>query len=128
MPEADSEKQAYWRSVLRRQQESGLSVRRFCLNHQLSQGAYYSWKRRIADRDSQMESDSERNGQQRSSASDTTKRSEGAAVFLPVRLGAAAVSVLEVLHPRGYVVRVPTIFDEDSLRQVLKVLDGQGDR
>jgi hypothetical protein len=43
-----------------------------------------------------------------------------------VRLQAAAGNLLEVVHPRGHVVRVPAVFDESSLRQVLDVLDRQG--
>ena len=36
-------------------------------------------------------------------------------------------SLLEVVHPRGHVVRVPAGFDLQSLRQVLDLLDRQGE-
>jgi hypothetical protein len=45
-----------------------------------------------------------------------------------MRVSPAVGSLLEVVHPRGCVVRVPAAFDERSLREVLKVLDQQGDR
>ena len=48
-------------------------------------------------------------------------------MFIPVRLNAAESSVLEVVHPRGHVVRVPAVFDGDALRQVLHVLEQQGE-
>ena len=127
MPEASAEKQEYWRSVLRRQERSGLSVRQFCTDHQLSQASFYGWKRKIANRDRRAGVRSERKGRKRSQPETVTKPDENTAVFIPVRLGAAAGGVLEVVHPRGHVVRVPAVFDENSLRQVLHVLDGQGE-
>ena len=127
MPQASAEKEKYWRSVLRRQKRSGLSVRQFCAEHRLSQASFYSWKRKITSRDRQAGVRSKRKGRKRSQAEMVTKPDESRAVFIPVRLDAAAGSVLEVVHPRGYVVRVPAVFDENSLRQVLHVLDGQGE-
>jgi hypothetical protein len=127
MSEASAEKQEYWRSVLRRQERSGLSVRQFCTDHQLSQASFYGWKRKIANRDRRAGVRSERKGRKRSKPGTATKPDENTAVFIPVRLDAEAVGVLEVVHPRGHVVRVPAVFDENSLRQVLHVLDGQGE-
>jgi hypothetical protein len=127
MSTAASEKQAYWQSVLRRQKESGLSVRQFCMERELSQASFYRWKQKIADDDRPPGGLSRRNGRKLSRTTDATEQAENSAVFIPVRLNAAAGGVLEVVHPRGHVVRVPAIFDEDSLRQVLDVLDGQGD-
>ena len=56
------------------------------------------------------------------------KQTENAAVFIPVRVSAAGGSALEIVHPRGHVLRVPAVFDEGALRRVLEVLDQQGDR
>jgi hypothetical protein len=125
MPRASAEKEAYWRSVLHRQKESGLSVRQFCREQQLSQASFYGWKRKIASRDRQGSICPERKGRKRSQAQTVTKPDENRAVFVPVRLNAAAGGVLEIVHPRGHVVRVPTVFDKNSLQQVLHVLDGQ---
>ncbi len=123
MPRSNSEKEAYWRSVLRRQRKSGLSVREFCAEEQLSSASFYRWKREIAESDHQAVAGKGRKGAR---ANRIAKREERAAVFIPVRLAGAAGRVLEVVHPRGHVVRVPAAFDEDSLRQVLDVLDQQG--
>jgi hypothetical protein len=127
MPRASAEKEAYWRSVLRRQERSGLSVRQFCREQRLSQASFYGWKRKIAGRDGHAGIGSERKGRKRCQAQTVTKPDEKTAVFVPVRLNAAAGGVLEIVHPQGHVVRVPAVFDEDSLRQVLHVLDGQGE-
>jgi hypothetical protein len=44
--------------------------------------------------------------------------------FVPVRLPAFSfsVGVIEVVHPGGCVVRIPSGFDSDSLRRVLDTL------
>jgi len=141
MPRAIAEKRSYWRGVLRRQRETGLSVRQFCTDEGLCYASFYRWKRKIAAKDSRRACSSEgdgkrrprvgakpgRNGRRRRQASRVAKRNGCAAAFIPVRLQAAAGNLLEVVHPRGHVVRVPAAFDEDSLRQVLDVLDRQGD-
>ena len=126
MPRSNSEKEAYWRSVLRRQRKSGLSVREFCAEEQLSSASFYRWKREIAESDHQAVAGKGRKDRKGARANRIAKREERAAAFIPVRLAGAAGRVLEVVHPRGHVVRVPAAFDEDSLRQVLDVLDQQG--
>ena len=127
MSKRSEEKRAYWRSVLERQQESGLSVRQFCREHQVSEASFHSWKRKIAGRDRDVDTSSKDSGQRRLATRQVAKQSENAAVFIPVRLNASASSLLELVHPRGHVLRVPAVFDEGSLRQVLKVLDQQGE-
>ncbi len=128
MSKRSEEKRAYWRSVLERQQKSGLSVRQFCREHQVSEASFHSWKRKIAGCDRDVDTSSEDGGQKRPALNRLTKQTEDAAVFIPVRVSASANSLLELVHPRGHVLRVPTVFDEGSLRQVLNVLDQQGDK
>jgi len=122
MVKANAEKQAYWQSVLRRQQESGVSIRQFCKDQDVPPASFYSWKRKLTKQKRRADSGEEGNGRESSAT-----KNENAAVFIPVRLGAATGGVLEVVHPRGHVVRVPALFDENSLRQVLCVLDGRED-
>jgi len=138
MPETSEERRSYWRGVLRRQGESGLSVRQFCADEKLSGASFYRWKRKIAGADSRRASNSKgsagsqaraasrRDGRKRRRASRGAKPNENTGAFIPVRLQAAAGGLLEVVHPRGHVVRVPAAFDAGSLRQVLDVLDRQG--
>jgi hypothetical protein len=126
MPRASEEKQTYWRSVLRRQRKSGRSVRQFCAEEDLCCASFYRWKRKIANDDCQAGANSGRNGRKRPQASPVARHNGSAAAFIPVRLATAAGGLLEVVHPRGHVVRVPAVFDANSLRQVLDVLDRQG--
>ena len=127
MSKRSEEKRAYWRDVLERQRESGLSVRQFCREHQISEASFHSWKRKIAGHDRDGAASSEDGDQKHPAKKQVAKQTENTAVFIPVRVSAAASSVLEIVHPRGHVLRVPAVFDEGSLRQVLKVLDQQGE-
>jgi len=139
MPKGNEEKWSYWRGMLRRQRGSGLSVRRFCVDEDLSYASFYRWKRKIAAKDSRRASNSEddgksrrvradsgRNGRKHRRASGVAKSRTSTGAFIPVRVQAAGSSVLEVVHPRGHVVRVPAVFDAISLQQVLEVLDRLG--
>jgi hypothetical protein len=127
MPKASEEKRSYWRGMLRRQRESGLSVRQFCADEDLSYASFYRWKRKIGPGDRRAVDKSRRQvSQHPPTLSRVAKPSGSTGAFIPVRVRAAGSSVLEVVHPRGHVVRVPAAFDAGSLQQVLDVLDRQG--
>ena len=128
MSKRSEEKRAYWRDLLERQRESGLSVRQFCREHQMSEASFHSWKRKIAGHDRDDDASSESGDQKQPARRQVAKQTENAAVFIPVRVSAAGGSALEIVHPRGHVLRVPAVFDEGSLRRVLEVIDQQGDR
>ena len=36
-----------WAALITRQRESGVSVRRFCLEHGLGEASFYAWRRRL---------------------------------------------------------------------------------
>jgi len=128
MSKRSEEKRMYWRGRLDRQAASGLSVRQFCREEQVSEASFHSWKRKLARGDRPASESSEKGGRKQSRTKPVTKRAGNPAVFIPVRVSRAASDLVEIVHPRGYVVRLPAVFDEISLRQVLKVLDGQADR
>jgi hypothetical protein len=46
-----SSKERVWRRLLRQWRRSGLSVRAFCAQHQLTPANFYAWRRTIARRD-----------------------------------------------------------------------------
>lgn len=123
MSKQSEERLAYWRGVLGRQRESGLSIRRFCREHQVSEASFHSWKRKIAAHNRSDATSAEAGDQKQPAQKQVAKKAENAAMFIPVRVSAADGRALEIVHPRGHVLRVPAIFDESSLRQVLKVLD-----
>jgi len=126
MSKRSEEKRSYWRSMLERQRASGLNVRQFCREERVSEASFHSWKSKFARGDRQAKASSEGGGRKRPARKQVGKQSENAAVFIPLRVSTTAGSLLEVVHPRGYVVRVPAVFDERSLREVLEVLDHRG--
>ena len=46
----DMAKEAYWREVLKQFSASGLSVREFCKREQITESAFYAWRRTIGER------------------------------------------------------------------------------
>ena len=127
MSKRSEEKRTYWRGMLERRAASGLSVRQFCKEEQVSEASFHSWKRKLAHGDRPAKKSSEKGGQKRPQAKPVTKQADNAAVFIPVRVSPATNAPMEIVHPRGHVVRLPAVFDEISLRQVLNVLDRQAD-
>jgi hypothetical protein len=125
MSKQSEERRAYWRSVLERQRTSGLSVRQFCREERVSEASFHSWKRKIAGQDRHDAAFPEEGDEEHPAKKQAARQSQKA-VFIPVRLSAAASGVLEVVHPRGHVVRVPAVFDEGALGQILDVLDHRG--
>jgi len=127
MSKRSEEKRTYWRGMLERRAASGLSVRQFCKEEQVSEASFHGWKRKLAHGDRPAKKSSEKGGQERPQAKPVTKQADDAAVFIPVRVSPATNGPVEIVHPRGHVVRLPAVFDEISLRQVLNVLDRQTD-
>jgi transposase-like protein len=46
-----SEREHLWRRRLDEQRTSGLTVRAFCVRHQLCEPSFYYWRRTVAERD-----------------------------------------------------------------------------
>ena len=120
MSRRSPEKEAYWRKTLRRQGRSGLSVRQFCKDHAVSEASFFSWKREIAIRDRQA-TDTSENGSSSSRVKQAVAQQVNASPFIPLRL--ISTSTMELVHPRGHVLRIPAGFDGDCLQQVLQLLD-----
>jgi len=53
----DPRREAFWRGVMRRFGESGLTVRAFCAGGRLSEPSFYAWRRVIALRDAERDSE-----------------------------------------------------------------------
>jgi hypothetical protein len=110
--------------MLQRHRQSGTSIRQFCQDHGLSEASFFCWQREIAIRDRHAAGPLES-----SSSSSRKKQAAGppvnAASFIPLRLSGA--SALELVHPRGHVLRIPAGFDGDCLEKVLQWLDRELD-
>lgn len=52
--ERDAKRDSFWRGVLKRHAVSGLTVRAFCQREQLTESAFFAWRRTIAERDAEV--------------------------------------------------------------------------
>lgn len=103
----DPLKERYWRRTLRDWQRSGLTIRAFCQENNLSEPNFYAWRRMLADRDAE------------------------APTFVPVQLladepadqpAADAGGGLELVVG-GHVLRIGSAFDGPTLLRLLAVLE-----
>lgn len=109
----DSAKEKYWRGVIRRQSKSSETIAAFCTREGVSAHRFYWWRRALRARDQQLAADAEQPEQ-----GEATVES-----FVPVRLPFLTQAAIEMVHPGGWVVRVPAGFDLPSLRRILVTLD-----
>jgi hypothetical protein len=110
----DGGKEQFWRRRRRLWRRSGLTVRAFCAEHDVSEPSFYAWRRTIGQRERQEQAEPR-----------TSKgANQGTPVFVPLRvLPAAAESTFEVVLRQGRIVRVPAGFDAATLRQLLVILE-----
>jgi hypothetical protein len=141
----DAAKERYWRGVIRRFEASGLGARRFCEREGLSEHRLHWWRRTLRQRDQDQARHSRSSGTGkpvRGKAGRPVRGGEGGPVrgrgggpvrgrgdqqggsaFLPVGLAFSVGGPIEVVHPRGHVIRVPAVFDPAALGRVLSVID-----
>ena len=118
------QKESYWRGMIRQQENSGLSIREFCNQQGISVTSMYGWRSELKKRDRTTSRDST------SAATPRVKRSKpkvavttaSSTDFIPIQLGQLRPT-LELLHPRGYQLRIPNGFDTVTLQQTIEVLD-----
>src|SRR4029077_19699274 len=104
----DLVKERIWRRMLKRWRPSKLTIRAFCVEHQLSEPSFNAWRRIIAQRDHEVA---------------TTV--SPAPAFLPVQVvpAAATPAPFEVVLGNGRVLRLSGSFDPDVLRQLLAIVE-----
>ena len=115
-----SEKEGLWRQILRRQAESGLSIRSFCAAEEISEPSFYAWRKRLRQRprDVSPEAWQSRHGEE---------SADNAPLFVPLKLVDAAAT-LEIVHPLGYRIQLTGDVNPVTLRQVIETLDERGAR
>ena len=105
------EQELYWREVVERQIESGLSVAGFCQQESVSAASFYCWRRKLHERDG--------------TASEAPRNTATAVStqLLPVRIdaGATATSV-RVFLPQGVSIDAPASIDPSALAALVGAL------
>jgi transposase-like protein len=112
----DLDKRQRWLQHFLDQPDSGLSIRAYCRQHQLSEPSFYAWRRALGSRAT-------------TSPSVTPPSAKITAsplpAFLPVRVPEETIppSTCEIVLRGGRVLRVRPGFSADVLRQLVTVLE-----
>lgn len=117
----DAAKERYWRDVLRRFGTSELGTKRFCAQEGVSEHQFHWWRQALRQRQTIRHQSRQRTValNRTQDASGGAQESPFLAVSVPLSLGVP----IEVVHPRGCVIRVPAIFDAAVLGRILSTLD-----
>jgi len=119
----DPAKERYWRRVVRRQAASGLGIGRFCEREGIAADRFYWWRRTLGERDRGRGSVAGRGGSV-PPLMDRQRRCRGTeSPFLPLPLTVSLSAPIEIVHPRGHVVRLGAGVDEMFLARLLALLD-----
>jgi len=114
----DVAKEQFWREMIGRHQKGQLSVRGFCEEHALDEGAFFAWRRKLAALDAP--------GGRRMVRSAAPPKASTAPTFAQVTLGGAVPAddgSIEIVLAGRRRVRVPPGFDQTTLAAVLDVLE-----
>ena len=109
---ANKERRQFWQMAIETWQASGLSVSKFCKAEGLSEGAFYSWRKRLCGHQA------EPNKQTHPSPS----------AFIEVAMPKPALSngndhaALELVFSSGHTLRIRSAADNKTLNNVLSVL------
>ena len=128
--ERDGQKESHWLEMMRRQAESGQSVRGYCRQADIRESAFYWWRRELARRSQQDKNLHRLPGVVRRQATERplTRKSVGTASgFLPLQMVADRRPEdgcgLDVLLGDGRTLRIRPGFDRQTLADVLAVLE-----
>jgi hypothetical protein len=116
----DAAKERYWRNLIRRQESSGLGTRRFCDQVGVPEHRFHWWRRTLRWRDHHDDPGVHETDTARATSAGSE---DDCSAFVPVRLPFSLGASIEVVHPRGYVIRVPSVFDASALQRILATLD-----
>ncbi len=118
-------KERFWREQLSGWQSSGLGIRAYCQQHQLSEQNFYAWRRELARRDqaatpAPTASSATSTPRPASNTSPSQPKALASPTWMPVTLTGTASPVIEVQLPSGVQLRIPV--GTESLETILAAL------
>ena len=118
-------KERFWREQVSGWQSSGLGIRAYCQQHQLSEQNFYAWRRELARRDqastpAPTASSATSTPRPVSNTSHSKPKVLASATWMPVTLTGTATPVIEVQLPSGVQLRIPV--GTESLETILAAL------
>ena len=106
-----AEKERFWRSVLKEQSKSGLTVKAFCQQQGVSVPSFYAWRRKL------MKRNSDARGQE-----DDPPRMVPVTVIPPVPTMARESGRIEIVTPGGFTLRVDGTLSPAEIAELLRVV------
>jgi transposase-like protein len=103
-------KEQFWRDLLTRWRDSGLSIRAFCRRHRLAEPSFYFWRRALSERHPPA----------------PATANEAAVTFVPLTVRAEPVvadTTLEVILANGRRLRLPVGVAAEVVRAWVAVLE-----
>ena len=125
MPRRSTEKEQFWRLVVEEHEASGLTAREFCRREQVSEPSFYSWRRKIRERDLPLNSDANRNAAKHGLVPVTVVDSGAESIGLDSEEAAATNDRIEIVatQPSGDIlVRLDTSCATDVIHRVLSAI------
>ena len=111
-PRAGSAKEQSWRDLIRRQAQSGQSIRAFCASESVSEASFHWWRRELT----------RRKGDTRTEPS-TKPLQPSRPEFVPIAVTSPPRPAIEIELPAGILVRVLPGASSEQLREVLAALE-----
>lgn len=108
-----------WRGHISTWQRSGLSIRAYCLQHQLSEPGFYFWRRELVRRDKSVSSPS---SSSLPVAAPKSRAKPASVAWMPVTVTSSTTPVVEVQLPTGVLLRVPAGVESVTLERILTAL------
>ncbi|MFC1637068.1 transposase [Planctomycetota bacterium] len=107
---SNKERRQFWQMVIETWQDSGMSVNKFCKAEGLSEGTFYSWRKRLSGRNAQRKEPAD----PRPSA------------FIEVAIPKSRHAPLELVLSSGHTLRIRSTADNKTLSNVISVLRQAG--
>lgn len=108
--ELKKERQQFWQMAIETWQDSGMSVSKFCKAEGLSEGTFYSWRKRLSGRRSQRPNQTNSNP----------------SAFIEVAMPRNDHIPIELVLSSGHTLRIRSSADNKILSNVLSVLRRAG--
>jgi transposase-like protein len=113
-------KEQYWRGRVSGWQSSGLGIRAYCQEHQLSEPNFHAWRRELARRDQLAPPASATATPSVNDTSVTKPQTSSSVTWMPVTLTEPVAPIIEVQLPSG--VRLRISCGIESLETILSAL------
>jgi hypothetical protein len=105
-------KERLWREHVLSWQRSGVTIREYCLQQQLSEPNFYAWRRELARRDEVAVAP----------APPAPRGKPASITWMPVTVTSSASPLVEVQLPTGAVLRIPAGVESVTLERILTAL------